>query len=302
VISFFDPMYLCGRYVPVIHAYYDRADMLRSTQHVVDHSHSLCEIMYVCEGTMSIELAEGVVHVGRRQFVWLDSNVRHWDLRFSEDLCSMMNIEFQYEALDTRAPSLGELSQSDKSMAYLLGHPCSHMLLTDRNETIYRLMKEIIVLADSTHTQAEKLCSLLCTQVVLEVARLSCLHLNVNTPVKNRYVSEAIALMQHDYPESLTAAVIAEQLHIQPTYLHRLFREHTGLTMGEHLQNIRIQHAQELLLHTDDTLLDVSSAVGIGSQQHFTRLFKRIVGLSPLEYRRGRDAKAPQIKPVDSHQ
>lgn len=301
MISFFDPMYLCGPYVPVIHAYYDRADMMRSTIRIVDHSHSLCEIMYVCEGTMSIELAEGVLHVGRRQFIWLDSNVRHWDLRFSDDLCSMMNIEFQYEALDTRAPSLGDLARSDPSMARLLEHPRSHMLLTDQNETIYRLMKEMIVLADSTHAQAEKLCSLLCTQLTLEVARLSCLHLNLNTPVKNRYVSEAIALMQQDYAESLTAATIAEQLHIQPTYLHRLFRENTGLTMGEHLQNIRIQHAQELLLHTDDTLLEVSTAVGIGSQQHFTKLFKRIVGLSPLEYRRGRGAQAAPSKPIETY-
>ena len=294
-------MYLCGPYVPVIHAYYDRADMLRTTEHVVDHSHSLCEIMYVCEGTMRIELAEGVLHVGRRQFIWLDSNVHHWDLRFSDDLCSMMNIEFQFEALDTRAPSMGDLARNDPSMTCLLEHPCSHLLLTDQNETVYRLMKEMIVLADSTHAQAEKLCSLLCTQLMLEVARLSSLNLTVNTPMKNRYVSEAIALMQQEYAESLTAATIAEKLHIQPTYLHRLFRENTGLTMGEHLQNIRIQHAQELLLHTDDTLLEVSSAVGIGSQQHFTKLFKRIIGLSPLEYRRGREAHAAPPKPKGSH-
>ncbi len=293
MISFFDPMYRCGPYVPVIHAYYDRADMLRSTNHLVDHSHSLCEIMYVCEGNMSIELTEGVVKVGRRQFIWLDSNVRHWDLRFSDDLCSMMNVEYQYEALDTRAPSLGEVARNDRATDYLLSHPCSHLLLTDSNETVYRLMKEIILLADSTNVQAEKLCSLLCTQLVLEVARLNSHNISDNVPVKNRYVSEAVGIMQRDFAEPLTAAVIADQLHIQPTYLHRLFREHTGRTMSEHLQTIRIQQAQRLLTQTDDTLLEISCAVGISSQQHFSKLFRHIVGISPLDYRNGR-AAAPQ--------
>jgi AraC family transcriptional regulator, melibiose operon regulatory protein len=290
VISLFDPRYRDACYVPVIHAYYDRADMMQSTSHLVDHTHSLCEIMYVCEGSMSIELSEGIVKVGRRQFVWLDSFVRHWDLRFSDDLCSMMNVEYQYEVLDTRAPSLGEIALSDRSTEYLLSHPCSYLLLTDQNETVYRLMKEIILLADSTHEQAEKLCSLLCTQLMLEVARLRCMHVNTNMPVKNRYVTEALTMIQRDYAESLTAAMIAHQLHIQPTYLHRLFREHTGRTMGEHLQTIRIQNAQLMLLQTDDTLLEIASAVGIGSQQYFARLFKRVTGVTPQEYRRGKTA------------
>lgn len=281
-------MYRHGRYVPVIRAYYDRADMKRSTNRLVDHSHSLCEIMYVCEGTMSIELAEGVVKVGRRQFVWLDANVRHWDLSFSDELCSMMNIEYQYEALDTRAPSLGEVARNDRASAYLLSHPCSHLLLTDRNETVYRLMKEIILLTDSTNTQSEKLCSLLCTQLIMEVVRLDSHNVNENIPVKNHYVSQEVDIMQRDYAEPLTASVIAQQLHIQPTYLHRLFREHTGRTMNEHLQAIRIQNAQKLLLKTDDTLLDISCAVGFGSQQHFSKLFKQTVGISPLDYRNGK--------------
>lgn len=293
MISLFNPQYQKPGYVPVIHAYYDRADMLQTTNQVIDHAHSLCEIMYVCEGSMSISLADGNVRVGRRQFVWLDSNVRHWNLSFSDHLCSMMNVEYQYEALDTRAPSLGEVAQQDKATAYLLNHPCSYLLLTDRDETVYRFMKEIILLADSTHAQAEKLCSLLCTQLMLEIARLSCQNVSIHTPVTNRYVSDTLDYMQRDYAEPLTAAMIADQLHIQTTYLHRLFREHTGRTLGEHLQSIRIQHAQKLLLQTDDTLAEISCAVGINSQQHFTQLFKRIVGVSPLEYRRRKGAEPP---------
>ena len=124
-----------------------------------------------------------------------------------------------------------------------------------------------------------------CVQIMLEVARL--LEQNQSQPAgTNRYVTEALAIMRRDYAEPLTTAVIARQLHIQPTYLHRLFREHTAKTMNEHLQSIRIQQAKLLLTGTRRSLLEIAMDVGISSQQHFSRLFRKITGLSPQEYRK----------------
>ena len=51
--SIYDDDNLQPGYVPVVYGYYDRANMMESTPEVIDHSHSLCEIMYVNEGTRS---------------------------------------------------------------------------------------------------------------------------------------------------------------------------------------------------------------------------------------------------------
>lgn len=283
--SIFDPLYRSGGYVPVVHSYYDRADMLQTTV-PVNHVHSLCEIMYVCEGQMSIEFEDGVSRVGRRQLIWVDAYVHHWDLKFADGLCSMMNIEFQYEALGASAPSLDAVARGDKSMAGFLARPTDHMVLSDRDGTVYRLMKAIVQLADSTHKQSERLCTLLCTQTMLEVARLSQMQRGAAPPVTNHYVAEALGIMRSDYAEPLTAASIAARLHIQPTYLHRLFREHTASTMGDQLQCIRMQQAQALLLRGDEPLADIAAAVGVGSAQRFSQLFRRYVGVTPAEYRK----------------
>ena len=94
--SIYDADNLKAGYVPVVYGYYDRANMMESTPEVIDHSHSLCEIMYVNEGTMSIETENnGYNQVSCSQFIWIDAGIRHWDLRFNKGLCSMMNIEFQ---------------------------------------------------------------------------------------------------------------------------------------------------------------------------------------------------------------
>lgn len=292
--SIFDPKYRKAGFIPVVHAYYDRADMFETTMEFVDHTHSLCEIMYVTEGTMSIDTEDGTQRIGRGQFIWINANVHHWNMRFAQGLCSVMNIEYQYEALDSRMPGLDTLARQSPALDAFLRHPVSVLVLTDRDEIVYRLLKSIVPLADSTHTRSEPLCSMLCTQVLLEVARLRESSRSAGQPIVNRYVSEALDIMRRDYPEKLTAASIASQLHLQPTYLHRLFREHTGLTMNDHLQQIRVDAACELLTSTDDTLLDVAGEVGFCSQQHFSQVFRRLAGMTPQEWRKEHKVSTPQ--------
>ena len=79
--SIYDADNLKAGYVPVVYGYYDRANMMESTPEVINHSHSLCEIMYVNEGTMSIETECGFNRVSGNQFIWIDAGVRHWDLQ-----------------------------------------------------------------------------------------------------------------------------------------------------------------------------------------------------------------------------
>ena len=209
--SIYDTENLQPGFVPMVYGYYDRANMMESTPEVINHSHSLCEIMYVNEGTMSIETESGFNRVSSGQFIWIDAGIRHWDLRFNNGLCSMMNIKEMFE----QKPRV--------------------LTLTDRNDVVFQLMKSIIPLADSTNEQSRHLCPLLCTQVVLEIARLRGLNQSPEVTA-NHYITEALEILHTSYAEPLTASEVAGRLHIHPSYLHRLFREYTSRTMKDHLQ------------------------------------------------------------------
>ena len=288
--SIYDAENLQPGYVPAVYGYYDRANMMESTPEVINHSHSLCEIMYVNEGTMSIETeSNGFNQVSCSQFIWIDAGIRHWDLRFNKGLCSMMNIEYQYEEGTASAPDLASLLQADGMLRDMFEQKPRVLTLSDRNGVIYQLMKSIIPLADSTSEQSRNLCALLCTQVNLEIARLRSLNRSRES-VANHYISEALEILNNSYAEPLTASAVAEELHIHPSYLHRLFREYTSRTMKEHLQRIRIQHAQELLAETRKSVLEIADEVGFSNTQQFQQLFRRIVGMKPLEYRRQNQA------------
>ena len=288
--SIFSPCYKQEDYVPVVHAYYDRADMERTTLEDTDHAHTLCEIMYVSEGALSIVADGRRLHIGRRQYIWLDASVYHHSLQFENTSapCSVMNIEFQYELLDGRCPTTRALYRHSEAFRTMLDRPVPYLLLTDEDDTVFSLLKQIVLLADSTHVQSERMCSFLCTQVMLLIAKRygSAATEDAYAPIGNAYVASALSIISASYTEPLTAQKIAAQLHIQPTYLHRLFREHTGMTVGAHIQRMRIDRAKVLLCETDATLLEIATSVGINSPQYFVQLFKRLCGVSPTEYRR----------------
>ena len=57
-------------------------------------------------------------------------------------------------------------------------------------------------------------------------------------------------------------------------------------TPMQYLNKIRIDKAKEMLLHTDDKIVEISQTVGIENANHFIRLFKEKTGVTPLTYRR----------------
>jgi AraC family transcriptional regulator len=81
-------------------------------------------------------------------------------------------------------------------------------------------------------------------------------------------------------------AEIARAAGVHPVYLARTFREHHGMTIGEYVRKLRIEHACRLISTTGAPLSEIALAAGFCDQSHFSRTFKRVTGSSPAEYRR----------------
>lgn len=73
-----------------------------------------------------------------------------------------------------------------------------------------------------------------------------------------------------------------------PTYFCRLFKEATGLTFGEYINNKKIAAAAKLLLETDDSIESIANQVNLQNGNHFYSLFKKHMGLTPKAFRKMR--------------
>ena len=87
---------------------------------------------------------------------------------------------------------------------------------------------------------------------------------------------------------------LAESVGVHPVTLARAFRRAFGCTVGEYVRQLRIERAARQLADTDLSLAEIALAEGFSDQSHFSNLFRRHTGLSPLQFRR---ASAP-AKPL----
>jgi YesN/AraC family two-component response regulator len=92
--------------------------------------------------------------------------------------------------------------------------------------------------------------------------------------------------IRHNYYRDLSLKSVSEYIHVSESYLSRLFST-TGETFISYLTKIRIEKAKELLKNETLTIQEVSETVGYANQEHFSRIFKKYTGHSPIKFRNG---------------
>ena len=85
--------------------------------------------------------------------------------------------------------------------------------------------------------------------------------------------------------ERITVETVAEHLKISVPYLSRIFKEAESVTLKQYIQTERVDSAKKLLKYSDDSIQSISQYLAFSSQSHFTELFRRHTGMTPLAYR-----------------
>ncbi len=88
------------------------------------------------------------------------------------------------------------------------------------------------------------------------------------------------------YQEPYSLDELALEYGVNKYRLCREFAKYYEYTPIQYLNKVRIEKAKELLLSTDEKIVDISQMVGIENTNHFIRLFKEKTGVTPLTYRR----------------
>jgi two-component system response regulator YesN len=82
---------------------------------------------------------------------------------------------------------------------------------------------------------------------------------------------------------------LAREFHLSPSYLRRFFKHQTGVSMGEWLNEQRLQRAAHLLANSYMSVKEIAHAVGYEHASSFIRAFERRFGQAPARYRKQQD-------------
>jgi AraC-like DNA-binding protein len=108
----------------------------------------------------------------------------------------------------------------------------------------------------------------------------------VREPVRREIILAREFINNHYMEEDLDSEKISREVGLTPGYFGSLFKKETGLSFIDYLNKTRIKKAEELLLSTKQDISQIAFQVGYNNLFNFYRVFKKIRGKTPAEYRK----------------
>ncbi|WP_456277555.1 helix-turn-helix domain-containing protein [Bacillus sp. AK128] len=93
-------------------------------------------------------------------------------------------------------------------------------------------------------------------------------------------------IYKHLY-EEISLADLAKVANMNPNYLSTTFKKEVGLSVTEYILRERIKEAKKLLSHSDYSISEIYTWLNFHDQSHFTKVFKKMTGVTPKKYRSG---------------
>lgn len=228
------------------------------------HSHPYIELMYFIEGKGNLEVSGTQMTISLFDTVVYPANWEHQEDIISEKKREIICLWVDLPGLELEEP----------------------IKLHDQENTLSQIFRFIHYEAkreDPEPLLLEYGIKLLLT-IILRNNSEAMEHMDVLT--------KALQYIHARFNEKITLDQLAAMEHISKSYLSRLFKRHTGMTVISYVNNLRIQMAKRLLTSTSESVNEIAYQVGFESTKYFFRIFKTLVGESPASFRRNYKATA----------
>lgn len=106
-----------------------------------------------------------------------------------------------------------------------------------------------------------------------------------NKKREKKPVEIAREYIANNYNKGITLEFVAEQIHISPNHFSRIFKMETGINFVDYIAALRVNKAKELLKTEIHKVSEVSVMVGFNDVKYFCRIFRKLTGFTPSDYR-----------------
>ena len=115
--------------------------------------------------------------------------------------------------------------------------------------------------------------------------------LSVDKPAGNPIINKIMEISEDNFKQAdFSINIIADELGYNTKYLSHIFKEKTGVTYSEYLRDLRIKYAVLLFNHGLESVKNVAALSGFSDPLYFSTVFKKCIGVTPKEYKKGRES------------
>lgn len=174
----------------------------------------------------------------------------------------------------------------ESDIAKMIGNRQVIFVQAEQGAHIESLIHDVMKRCENPPTDAKAL-SVDCYGMLMQFADGIYTHDMKKDPLYQRYVVPVVKEIETCYDRELSVQGLSGMVYVTPQYLSRLFGRFLGCSVYEYLTGYRINKAKELLLlDSHIRVQEIARQVGFQDASHFIAVFKKVTGITPLEFRR----------------
>ncbi|GFZ96504.1 hypothetical protein GCM10008018_48610 [Paenibacillus marchantiophytorum] len=225
-------------------------------------------LLVVTEGSMVYTIENQPYHLQKGDILFIPQGTVRSAANISSDIHAMYVAHFEYSGDGEHLPLL-----TDRQMR------CVHSFHFEYLKTRFSLLSQHW-LRKSPYTAT------LCHSILLEI--LSILNeQSDSSSLPNKHYRLVMQLQHYileHYREQIQLSELSALVERTPNYVSTIYKQATGQTITEYIQQIRIEAARDLLINSQMTIGEISEALGFCEQSYFNKVFKKITGTLPSAY------------------
>lgn len=246
--------------------------------HSLMHTHACTELFYVVGGMGQFKVAEKLIPVSPDDLVIVNPNVEHTEV-------SLNASPLEYIVLGVEGMEFAADENGDRRYSAFNFH--------SGREDILPYLRGMLREIEQKSAGYEVVCQDLLEVLVVKLMRHTDFSLTV-TPAQqsSKECAEARRYIDSNFKENISLDQLAELTHVNKYYLVHSFSKEYGVSPINYLIGRRIEESRYLLADTNHSLSQISHMLGFSSPSYFSQSFRKLEGISPMEYRKRQRARA----------
>lgn len=238
----------------------------------IPHAHNYTELFYIIGGDGMFQIDDDLFPVSANQLIVVNPNVIHTEVGY--DSRPLEYIVIGVEGLEVRSPE----GQDGRFSVFAFSGP----------DEILMCMQNILRELQNRELEYETACQSYMEILVIRLNRKAEFSFSpvAEKPAASRQCASIHHYIESHYKEKLTLDLLAEEANVNKYYLAHAFKQEFGISPINYMNICRINEGKRLLTETDLTLIQISGMLGFSSGSYFSQAFRRVEGISPLEYRK----------------
>lgn len=248
------------------------------------HEHKFLELAYIENGSAQHDIGGVAGELRQGNYFVVDYNTSHSYFSANGDI-TVINCLFMPEFIDKNFSGVKSFNElAERYFMNITGRkikgPSSNQVFTDDGTVGVMLKCMTEEFSEKKDGYLEMLRYALCQILIKTIRQVG----------SDRAVSDITAYItdtvKKKYMEHISLETLCSNTNYSLPYISAKFKEETGITFTEYLQNKRIEESCRLLFESDGSISEIAEQVGYNSVKFFNKVFRRVTKMSPREYRR----------------